>query len=169
MPSREKPMMHRRGGEEGGFDPDPSKTAMGELGDYIKRMRTKRELTQKDVADALGVNHRLVSSWENGHSTVKPEHLAALAEQLGCERRELGRKVLAAYNPWVYALIFGEAAVKAKLDRIRPRPSQPSENTERTKLDNLETKIKVLNDQIAELLNPQKPGPGSKPRTPRKD
>jgi DNA-binding XRE family transcriptional regulator len=35
---------------------------------YLKEMRTKYNMTQKDLADKLEVHHKTISSWENGNS-----------------------------------------------------------------------------------------------------
>lgn len=35
---------------------------------WIKRLRKKLKLTQKALADQMGVSSREISRWENGHS-----------------------------------------------------------------------------------------------------
>ena len=41
------------------------------IGKFIARMRKEKGLTQKELADRLGVNYRSVSRWENGVSQTK--------------------------------------------------------------------------------------------------
>lgn len=51
----------------------------------IKLYRTVAELTQQEVADKVGVEHRRYWGWEAGKNVPRPDHQAALAEVLGVE------------------------------------------------------------------------------------
>lgn len=60
----------------------------------IKSGRERQHMTQKDLADELGVSLRTVGSWERGES-VPRNRMAALAEVLGMEgTSEFGYKAL---------------------------------------------------------------------------
>ena len=41
------------------------------IGKFIKEIRKKNKLTQKDLADKYNVTYQAVSKWENGVSLVK--------------------------------------------------------------------------------------------------
>ena len=50
---------------------------------YIKRLRDLREdhdLTQKQVADMLGIQQTVYSRYERGYQTIPREHLIKLAD-----------------------------------------------------------------------------------------
>jgi transcriptional regulator with XRE-family HTH domain len=49
----------------------------------LKEWREERDVTQLDVAFALGVTPATVANWESGRSEPKARHLRALAEFLG--------------------------------------------------------------------------------------
>ncbi len=46
-------------------------------------LRKKAPLTQQELADALGVNYRIVGKWETGEARPRPANLRRLAEVLG--------------------------------------------------------------------------------------
>ena len=39
------------------------------LGDFIKKLRKQRNLTQEQIADAFGVSCQAISKWETGNVT----------------------------------------------------------------------------------------------------
>ncbi|WP_043111150.1 helix-turn-helix domain-containing protein [Paenibacillus pasadenensis] len=50
------------------------------LGDRLTALRNKRNLTQDQVAEALGIKRPRYNAWENGISNPDHNYLAALAE-----------------------------------------------------------------------------------------
>ena len=48
--------------------------------DAMKMCRTKAELSQQDVANALGISQFAVSKWERGETTPSIERLKQLAD-----------------------------------------------------------------------------------------
>lgn len=58
---------------------DPERSAMGKR---ISTLRRQRGLTQRELAEAVGVTVRSVQSWEQGHSHPY-RHLRTLEEVLG--------------------------------------------------------------------------------------
>ena len=55
----------------------------------IKAMRIKRGLTQKQLADRLGVKQQNVSDWERGERSPSVKNLKKLAEVLNCQIDDL--------------------------------------------------------------------------------
>ena len=49
----------------------------------LKELREEKRLSQKEIAEALGVNEKTVSRWENGESTIKSDKAQALADYFG--------------------------------------------------------------------------------------
>lgn len=49
----------------------------------LKKLRRVKKLSQKELADYLGVNEKTISRWENGESQIKPEKAEKLANFFG--------------------------------------------------------------------------------------
>lgn len=52
-------------------------------------IRKKLNMSQKELADKLGVTQGAISQWENGISTPRIEKLIELAKLLGCSIDDL--------------------------------------------------------------------------------
>ena len=50
----------------------------------IKALRLARGLSQKALADALGISDRAISKWEKGISQPSARNLIAMAKMMGC-------------------------------------------------------------------------------------
>lgn len=59
------------------------------FGERLKLIRTRKNLTQQVVADAMGVSKTTISDWEKGKNLPRLERLDLLTETLGVEQREL--------------------------------------------------------------------------------
>lgn len=59
------------------------------LGENIYRLRTERNLSQGDFADALEVSRQSVSKWENNSAVPELEKLVKMAELFGITLDEL--------------------------------------------------------------------------------
>lgn len=55
----------------------------------FKKTREQSGLTQKQVADALGVTQSAVSLWETGQSLPRAEMLIKIAKLYGCSISDL--------------------------------------------------------------------------------
>ena len=59
------------------------------MGIKIKAMRIKRGLTQKQLADRLGVKQQNVSDWERSLRSPSVKNLKKLSEILNCQIDDL--------------------------------------------------------------------------------
>ena len=59
------------------------------IGQTIKALRQKKDMTQMNLADELGVSYQAVSNWERGNSMPDISKLKELAGVLGCTIDEL--------------------------------------------------------------------------------
>ena len=59
------------------------------LGETIYRLRTEKNMSQGDLADALDVSRQSVSKWENGNAVPDLEKLIKLSELFGITLDEL--------------------------------------------------------------------------------
>lgn len=78
---------------------------------YLKGLRTAKGLTQRALADKLGLDYyTFISQMEVGHARVPTELYAKMAEALGVPRSEFATNMLRFYDPITYAEIFGTHA-----------------------------------------------------------
>jgi transcriptional regulator with XRE-family HTH domain len=61
----------------------PTNRKRTKFGERIVAAREAAGLSQKDLADKLGISQRSLSWWERQNVALKPEQLADLAEALG--------------------------------------------------------------------------------------
>lgn len=59
------------------------------IGDKIKELRTKSDLTQNELAEKLYVSRELVCSWELGHRNPSLDVLRRMSEMFGVDVNEL--------------------------------------------------------------------------------
>lgn len=62
------------------------------LGENLKQIRTKKNITQTDLAEALGVNKSFVSNIENGKTNPTLSTIANLAKAVGVTSDKLLKK-----------------------------------------------------------------------------
>ena len=126
MPAFTKPMLGRG---------EISRDAKVELGKWIRKLREAGNMTQADLAKAVGMTYYTsVSAIEVGRNVVPPERVLAFADALGVPYPEFGKELLRLTNPWVHAAIFArepQAVIEGLPDggRLgRPRMRQALEN-----------------------------------------
>lgn len=98
-----------------------------EFGAYLRQKRLDMGLTQKQVADALGVQPSAVSSMEIGRIALPADRAEALADALNIDHGEMGRQYLRWSNPWIYKMIFN-ARDRRLLDDLASIPSRVGVN-----------------------------------------
>lgn len=49
----------------------------------LKELRQEKKLSQKELAENIGVHYRTLQNWENGESQIKPEKAQQLADFFG--------------------------------------------------------------------------------------
>ncbi len=59
------------------------------IGKFIADLRKEKELTQKELADKIGVTDRAVSKWENGRGMPDVSSLRTICDVLGISLNEL--------------------------------------------------------------------------------
>ena len=65
------------------------------IGSFIQQKRKDKNLTQKQLAEKIGVTDRAISKWERGQGCPDVSILEVLSKELGCSILELlkGRKI----------------------------------------------------------------------------
>ena len=59
---------------------------LNKTGLFISAMRKQKDMTQKDLADKIGITDKAVSRWETGKGFPDVSLLTPLAEALGVSR-----------------------------------------------------------------------------------
>ena len=59
------------------------------IGSFIQLSRKEKGMTQKDLADRIGVSDKTISKWENGNSVPDTEILTSLCQSLDISVNEL--------------------------------------------------------------------------------
>ncbi|MDS2858858.1 helix-turn-helix transcriptional regulator, partial [Streptococcus pneumoniae] len=49
----------------------------------LKELRQEKKLSQKELAENIGVHYRTLQNWENRESQIKPEKAQQLADYFG--------------------------------------------------------------------------------------
>ena len=52
------------------------------IGSFIKELRTQKNMTQKELASAIGAKHNSVSNWENDQNMPDPDTIVRICEVL---------------------------------------------------------------------------------------
>lgn len=59
------------------------------MGAKIRQLRERLGMTQKQLADALGLSQVAICLWETGENVPTIQNLYRLADILGCDARDL--------------------------------------------------------------------------------
>ena len=77
-----------------------------DAGDYIKRLRTDSEMTQRQLADKLNLEYyTFISQMECGQGRLPPKLWADTAIALNQDPKEFGLRMLSYYDPYAYECI----------------------------------------------------------------
>lgn len=90
---------------------DPSaKEHRREGGIWLRELREQRGLSQRQLADAVGLDYyTFVSQLETGRGRIPPDRYATWARALGVEPRWFVTNLLRFYDPITYAVLFDQS------------------------------------------------------------
>lgn len=81
--------------------------------------RKKNKITQKELADKLGVKHNAISSWENGVNSIDIDTLFRVCQIFGVTVNDM-YGMHSDYQPTTIAAHFdGDEYTESELDEIR--------------------------------------------------
>lgn len=131
-------------------------------GETIRQFRTKKGLTQKQLAEKLGVSDKAVSKWERGRGCPDVSLLASLADVFGAdmsallsgevnknEREKGNMKKLRFYickECGNVVTATSEAAVTCCGDRLVPLEAKKAEEGETLRLEHIDGELFVSSD-----------------------
>lgn len=80
------------------------------IGEKIKEQRLTKKMTQKSLAEKLGVSDKTISSWETGRTLPDVELLLELGEILDCSfvEKSLDQEKLSKEKRKAILFYFGE-------------------------------------------------------------
>lgn len=82
-----------------------------EGGKWLRALRERRGLSQKELAALIGVqNSVFISQLENGRVRIPPERYDAWAEAYGLPAFEFVKALMSFYDPITHRLLFGANA-----------------------------------------------------------
>ena len=90
-------------------------TAAVPLHILLRRRRQELSLFQSQLAETLHVRAETIAQWEGGRRRMELSKIPRIAAALQIDARELCAKALAEFHPLVYATLFGDDAVRAKI------------------------------------------------------
>ena len=93
------------------------------IGERITELRTRKNLSQGDLASALSVSRQAISKWENNQSSPDTIHLIQLADLLDTEVAYLATGVKPVYEeaPIVVNLVKKEDRV-VEVEKVVEKP-----------------------------------------------
>lgn len=80
-----------------------------EAGKYLKQTREAAGLTQRQMADALGIEYyTIISQIEGGKTRLPPEQMEAWAKAVKIDPEFFARRLLAYYDPFMFRMLFSD-------------------------------------------------------------
>ena len=91
---------------------DDVKRLRQEAGQWLRSLRERRRLSQRELAEKIGVEYyTFISQLETGRGRIPPDRYRLWAEVLGVEPKEFVRELLRFYDPVTYELLFPSMSV----------------------------------------------------------
>lgn len=98
------------------------------LGKSIRRIRMRRNMTQRELANAAGLGESAFRSYELGERSPKQNTLERIAKALDVAPACFDTYGIEHYDELMHALFLSEEALQDGMVDIRPRHGYPSDN-----------------------------------------
>ena len=100
-------------------------------GSWLKQQREAAELTQREIANKVGLAYyTFISQVENGVGRIPPDLYEAYADALELPLRDFARKMLEFYDPFTHRALFGVKPGEARpLALVRQNRKEPVRRT----------------------------------------
>jgi transcriptional regulator with XRE-family HTH domain len=100
-----------------------TKDLRNEAGLWLRELREKQGLSQRDLAAKVGAEYyTFISQLETGRGRIPPDRYLAWAEALGIAPQEFVHRLMSYYDPVTYGILFGPKAGKLRISK----PAKPS-------------------------------------------
>lgn len=88
---------------------DHARQLRQDAGRWLRACREARAMTQRDLAERVGLRYyTFISQIEGGHGRIPPDQYEAWATALDIEPREFAKSMLRYYDPFTFRLLFPE-------------------------------------------------------------
>jgi transcriptional regulator with XRE-family HTH domain len=78
-----------------------------EAGQWLKRLREAKGVSQRDLAETVGIEYyTFISQVESGRGRIPPDRFRDWASALGVPPREFVTKLMRYYDPVTYRILF---------------------------------------------------------------
>jgi transcriptional regulator with XRE-family HTH domain len=78
-----------------------------EAGQWLKRLREAKGVSQRDLAETVGIEYyTFISQVESGRGRIPPDRFRDWAKALGVPAREFVTKLMRYYDPVTYRILF---------------------------------------------------------------
>ena len=90
---------------------DLTQKLRGKAGQWLRELREKRGLSQRELAAKVGAEYyTFVSQLETGRGRIPPDRYLVWAHALGIDKREFVRVLMSFYDPVTYGILFDDAS-----------------------------------------------------------
>lgn len=90
---------------------DESRQLRQQAGQWLRSLREERRLTQRDLAEKVGLRYyTFISQIESGQGRIPPEQYESWAVALEVDPREFVQTLMMFYDPHTYRLLFPETS-----------------------------------------------------------
>lgn len=151
------------------------------MGNRLRALLKAKGMTQRDLAEALGIGAPTIAKYVSGLSAPSPERAAKIARLLGADPKDLGAREQKARGPQA-AGALDAAALDAALERHSISPAELARRVGRTpqaiysyrlgknrpSIATLRRMARELDLDPADLVKPEADEPPAKPARSRK-
>ncbi len=109
---------------------DDVKRLRQEAGQWLRSLRERRQLSQRELAQKVGVEYyTFISQLETGRGRIPPDRYRLWAEVLGVDTQGFVRELMRFYDPVTYELLFpGMSGGVAPVAANEPFPRQSADD-----------------------------------------
>ena len=100
---------------------DTVRQPSAQFGMWLREQRMKRGLTQKQLAGLVGTTDNHISDIENGIRKMSPERYPRFAKILSIPREQFIKRVLFAYDPFSYRMLWPGKRIENLLSGVPER------------------------------------------------
>lgn len=97
-----------------------TKELRSQAGQWLRELREKRGLSQRDLAAKIGAEYyTFISQLETGRGRIPPDRYKVWADALEIDLQEFVRKLMSYYDPVTFGILFGEPPAKKSAKHSR--------------------------------------------------
>jgi transcriptional regulator with XRE-family HTH domain len=105
---------------------DEDLQGLKQAGEWMRSVRVSAGLSQNQLLARLPTkkSNMFVSQMENGQTRLIPQYYEAWAQAVGVDAKEVARRMIGYYTPFLYEPLFGEAFVPGQGAQAEDTPEE---------------------------------------------